>query len=170
MATREEWLEVCTEIRGSPDGRSPRAWQRLYAIARDLGLRVLHTMVDREAALDLVHDLLSTRLQELLGADNPRALFVVAIKRRALDEIRRRKRRGEETDDEILDVYAAPTQSPDFVLDAQKLLATLSPRNRQIVVAAAMGEDRGKIALAWNTSSANVDKIVSKTFLLGKGP
>jgi DNA-directed RNA polymerase specialized sigma24 family protein len=49
-----------------------------------------------------------------------------------------------------------------FVLDARAELLRLSPRDRAIVVAAALGEEREDIARNLGTSRANVDQIVSR--------
>jgi DNA-binding NarL/FixJ family response regulator len=38
----------------------------------------------------------------------------------------------------------------------------MAPREREIVVAVAMGEDREELARSYNTSRANIDQIVSR--------
>jgi DNA-directed RNA polymerase specialized sigma24 family protein len=71
----------------------------------------------------------------------------------------------------------APSDTPEedrrgFVLDARDALDELSERDRGIVVAAGLGEDREEIAKAFGTSRGNVDKIVSRLQkrFRGEGP
>jgi DNA-directed RNA polymerase specialized sigma24 family protein len=168
VATRPDWDEIIARIQGEPDPlRSPHV-RRLYEVALSDGPRFLtsfHRTLGDERTRDLVHDLLSEKLQAILEAETPRAFFCTALQNRARSWVRRGDAKVVESPpDSSRDT--APDRNEEerraFVLDARDALAALSERDRDIVVAAALGEDREAIAREFRTSRANVDQIVSR--------
>lgn len=164
---RLAWDETIEGIRrgaGSLSLRdSTRLYGRLYELARLDGqwrLASFRAEFGDEWIVDLVHDLLAERREAIVGHPNPRALFLVSLKRRAIDRQRRAGSRVVEPDD---GEGAAPEDDIIRDLDLKKVLKGLSERNQEIVVAVALGEDREAVAREHGTSRPNVDQIVSRT-------
>lgn len=168
VATRQEWDEIIARILDDPDPlRSPHI-RRLYEVALSDGRRFLTSFrgtLGDERTLDLVHDLLAEKLLAIIEAETPRAFFCTALQNRARSWVRRGDAKVVESPPES-SRDAGPDRSEDerraFVLDARDALAALSERDRDVVVAAALGEDREAIAREFRTSRANVDQIVSR--------
>lgn len=168
MATRQEWDEIIARIQGEPDPlRSPHL-RRLYEVALSDGPRFLASFqrsLGEERTLDLVHDLLAEKLQAIIEAETPRAFFCTALQNRARSWVRRGDAKVVESPPDSSRAAASDRSEEErraFVLDARDALAALSERDRGIVVAAAIGEDREAIARDFRTSRANVDQIVSR--------
>jgi DNA-directed RNA polymerase specialized sigma24 family protein len=166
VAGTEEWRAVVALLRAAPDPLQSEHVARLYELALSDGPRLLRSFRRRlgdERIVDLVHDLLAVKLEAIIAAEEPRALFCTALHRRAISWLRR--------GDAIVmpdgpEVASAPTAAEEetrgFVHDALAALRALPAREREIVVAAAVGEDREAIAREFGTSRANVDQIVSR--------
>ena len=168
MATPQEWDEIIARLQGEREPlRSPHI-RRLYEVALSDGPRFLasfrRTLGD-ERVLDLVHDLLAEKLSAIVAAETPRAFFCRALQNRARSWVRRGDAEVAESPSDSSRGTPSDKGEEDrrgFVLDARDALAALSERDRGIVVAAALGEDREAIAREFGTSRANVDQIVSR--------
>jgi DNA-directed RNA polymerase specialized sigma24 family protein len=157
------WKEAVAGVRADREKNLPR----LYELARADGPKLLSRFARRlgdERVLDLVHDLLATKLESILAADEPRALFCTALQRRAISWLRRGDADVVEDKPDIAN-DASLDQEPErqrFLLDARAALDGLPPRERMMVVAVALGEEREAIAREFQTTRANVDQIVSR--------
>ena len=167
----EAWTALIEEIRQAPDPVASPALGRLYQLALGCGARVLARFhnISPEDRADLVAEVLADKLRLLVSpkVDRPLGLFVTTLTCRALDHLRaegvRRKNEAGLRDVAVLQ-QAASGDETDRVrgLDTVRALATLSPRDRDIVWAVALGEDRDQVALAFGTTRANVDQIYSR--------
>lgn len=168
MATAEEWREVVDEIaRAAHRTRSP-AQARLYRIAVDEGRNALRNFPPdiRGQADDLVHDQLYAKLDAIVGAASPRALFITMIRNAAIDVQRRQKRfvREDEPDAEprVADEGEPLDEATAARFEAVRVVAALTARERQVFAAVASGEERDDIARVLGLSRAGVDQIVSR--------
>lgn len=161
MATADDWREAALRVRQDKAKNLPR----LYELALEDGPRLLARFQRRlgdERIVDLVHDLLSTKADAIVLADEPRALFCTALQRRAISWLRRgdaavaseRPETAGERDDE--------GERQRFLLDARAALEGLSERERSMAVAVALGEEREAVAREFKTTRANVDQILSR--------
>lgn len=168
MATKEDWDEIVVRVRKEPDPLRSPVVGRLYEVAVDDGTRFLSSFRNEfgeDRILDLIYDLLSEKLAEILNAETPRAFFCVALRRLAIDWRRRGASKVVESPPDSSRASPSDTTEEDrraFVLDARNAVDALSERDRGIVVAAALREDREAIAREFGTSRANVDQIVSR--------
>jgi len=162
-------MAVVAKIRLTADPFQSPHLGRLYELALADGPKLLSSFRRRlgdERIVDLVHDLLAAKLEAIVSADEPRALFCTALQRRAISWLRR-------GDACVVEDPAKETASTDrtgqpederrgFILDAHALLDRLPVRERAMVVAIALGEEREAIAAEFGTSRANVDQIVRR--------
>jgi DNA-directed RNA polymerase specialized sigma24 family protein len=179
VASSEEWAEVAELIRQEGGPSKSRAVAQLYKYAQKDGpwlIRSFEKELGKGVLEELTHALLAEKLDEIVYADNPKALFRTSLVRRAISW----RRRG---DAAVMPQSTEPLtpkpisgstghgESRDldedaerhrFVHDAHVILGGLSERDRQIVVAVGLGEDREGIARAFKTTRANVDQIVSR--------
>lgn len=175
MPTSREWQEACALVRA--DGDDPwdsRHCTRVYELARKEARTALASFGGIEAdGLDLVHDLLATRLKEIVHAESPRALFCVALKNRAIDRVRSRERELDAMGDSNVSPPqedgirrdrdgAAETEERIETMHLKKVLAALPPRDVEILVAIHSGIDREELARAYSVSRAAIDQIVSR--------
>jgi RNA polymerase sigma factor (sigma-70 family) len=164
----DEWREVMELLRASRNPRRSPHFRRFYGLAVRDGRQFLASFRKRfgDALIDdLIHDVLADALDPVLAADNARAFLRVTLWNAARDRVRRKATRVEpEPPVERLehDKVADGAELREFVLDARDALAGLCERDRQIVVAVGLGEDREEIATVFGTSRANVDQIVSR--------
>lgn len=167
MSSHEDWREVIDALSVSPAPLRCPAMARLYALALKAAHDALrsHGPSVREQVEDLVHDKLFACLEDLLKASNPRGLFVTAIRRAAIDLVRR-ARRFDHDDETPGDHLSDPAPRADDAITSREelnaLLAPLSARDREVILAAAQGCDREELAAAFGTSRANIDQIVSR--------
>jgi DNA-directed RNA polymerase specialized sigma24 family protein len=163
----EDWRSIVAALRSAPDPATSPDLPRLYALALADGpllLKSFRRRLGEDRIVDLVHDFLAANLGAVIAADEPRALFCVALQRRAISWLRR----GDAdvaADPSSGKVPAAPVdehERHDFIVDARSALAGLPKREQEIVVAVALGEDREAVARAFGTSRSNVDQIVSR--------
>lgn len=165
MATADEWRRVRESLMAAGDPMRSPLFSELYRLAREDGLRGLRKFrqIDRQDHQDLVHDVLIKALPKLLSptTTNPRAYFLTAVRRAAIDALRRRAK-TRSLEPEQLEAAVGAATNPSEIVDRQALLESESPKNQQILVAVALGESREKIARAMGTSRANVDQIVSR--------
>src|SRR5690606_26659727 len=115
--------------------------------------------IDEARRVDLIHDLLATRLDAILGADSPRALFLTALSRLAIQWMRRR---DAEVHESLAVQVDTVDRDPAHGIDARRALEKLGPREARVLFAVATGEDRDEIARVHGTSRQNVDQIVSR--------
>lgn len=171
MASSSDWLRVCAALRDTPRGRARAQLEReLYRFAVDDGRRALLRMSRRlseDQLDDLLHDFLATRLQHVIEGDNPRGLFLVSLVRAARRSLGRRAREvpHERTTVGEVDVGRAPLDpesSTSLRLDGSALLEAVSARDRDVLFAVALGEEREEIARAHAIGRAAVDQIVSR--------
>lgn len=167
MSSSAEWREVVELIAGAPiPARSPEL-AHLYRIACEEGRHALRRFPQdlRAQVDDLVHDILFDKLGAILGATNPRGLFIITVRNAAID-LQRRQGRVDLDDGTTAERSRSPARSADQVVDArreaERVAALLSPREQQIFAAIADGEDRDDIAAALGTSRANIDQLVSR--------
>ena len=165
MPAAEEWIRVVLLIRKDADPLKSAHLGELYTLALQDGPRLLKSFQKRlgdDRIIDLVHDLLASKIDAIVAADEPRALFCTALQRRAISWLRR---------GDAAVVEDTPERAPDglheddrqgFLLDAKTALEGLPERERAMVVAVALGEEREAIAAAFGTTRANVDQIVSR--------
>ena len=165
-----EWRTLAAQIRVAESPWSCAATGRFFVLAEELGRRVLASHRDafgEDAIVDFVRDFLSRKFLELIQQENPRSAFVVWVTRAMISFRRRGDARVVEEPlgfgaDSDSGIGNTPAASAEFVLDARAMLSRLSDRDRQIVQAVAVGEDREEIAARFKTSRANVDQIVSR--------
>ncbi len=167
---QQRWHEALQPLQAlRADGKNLRRSRHLtslYVLAEELGKRALASFrkLEAEEKVDLIHDLLAAKLEELVDGDRPRALWITMVKNRAIDETRKKTRHHE-----ILEgVHHARTslagneEDRSFQMDARTALESLPERDRQIVVAVQLGENREDIAALHRLSRAAVDQIVSR--------
>lgn len=167
--SRQGWDEALERLRNDDTS----AYAQLYSMARSLGRAILARKfpgIPADARDDLIHDVLAHLLQ--LDHAPQRGLFIVALVNRALDYVRRADfaRRqdpvSQSRDDESDDPLHAFADGDDVEARAlardemSRALASLPERDRQVVTAVALGEDRDEIAARFGTSRNNVDQIV----------
>lgn len=168
MATHEQWRTVRQLILDDPPPWRSRHMAQLWEYCRQDGLRALasFSQLGPDAREDLIKDVLVAELESILKADrNPRAYFLTTLRNRAIDWKRAPASRMD-PEPEAGSAGDTPTTNDEerqvFRLDAHDLLASLSERDREILLEVAAGEEREDIAERYHTSRANVDKIVSR--------
>ena len=166
MPAAEDWNAVVARLRAATDPLQSEDLPRLYALALADGPRLLGSFRRRlgeERIVDLVHDLMAAKAEAIIKADEPRALFCTALQRRAISWLRRGDAEVVAEVRETADASAvAEDERQGFILDARTALDQLPARERAMVVAVALGEERESIAREFGTSRANVDQIVSR--------
>ncbi len=166
MPTAEEWKAVIARLRAAADPLQSADLPRLYALALADGPRLLGSFRRRlgeDRVVDLIHDLLAMKAEAIIAADQPRALFCTALQRRAISWLRRGDAQVAADVPEAADASGTTEdERRGFILDAKTALDHLPARERAIVVAVALGEERESIAREFGTSRANVDQIVSR--------
>lgn len=178
MGAADRWLQVVASIRADGGPRRSAHVRDLYELAVKDGQAILASFLNdlgKDRVVDLIHDLLTEKLDAIVGADSPKALFATALTRRAISWKRRPAAVIAETPIEDRSAPADPGHTTEgerqaFNLDARAALARLSSRDRDIVVAAAMGVNVQEIADAHRTSAANVYQIVSRVQRRFRGP
>lgn len=167
MSKADEWRAVCEALTTPDAGDHASLSRSLYELARGSGVALLRKRwgYSEEAALDVVHDVLAARWDEILGAEeSPRALFLTMLARRAIDRHRRAAR--ERALPEEASERAAVTERPSARLELARVIALLqrelSPRDLRVFAARCMGETAKEVAKAEQLSPANVDQIVSR--------
>jgi DNA-directed RNA polymerase specialized sigma24 family protein len=161
----EDWIRVVQLIRKDADPLTSPNLPKLYELALADGPRLLKSFQKRlgeERIIDLVHDLLATKAVAIIAADEPRALFCTALQRRAISWLRRGDAAVVEEAPERLPEGMHEDDRQGFLVDAREALAGLPERERAMVVAVALGEEREAIAQQFRTTRANVDQIVSR--------
>jgi RNA polymerase sigma factor (sigma-70 family) len=180
VASSEEWAEVAELIRQEGGPLKSRAVTQLYRYAQADGplmIRSFERQLGQEVLAELTHALFAEKLDAIVAADSPQAFFKTALRRRAISWLRRgdsvvaseAPQPGMATPLSGAPGVTAQGRNIDedaeqrrFVLDARMLLNSLSERDRQIAVAAGLGEDREEIARTYSTTRANVDQILSR--------
>jgi RNA polymerase sigma factor (sigma-70 family) len=167
MPRREEWLDACAEIRGAEEPLSSPAWACLYRLALEDGRALLRWRfrdIPDSGKDDLVHDVLATAWEQVVNAENPRGLFIVALQNRALDLLRRGGTRSVgQVDLDTLQAESASDEVRNLALDTLDALLELPPRDREVLLASAAGEDGTEIARRHGMSEANAYQIISRT-------
>jgi DNA-directed RNA polymerase specialized sigma24 family protein len=168
---REAWAAVVAEIRRARDPHASPALGRLYDLALKDGLAALASFhgLDTDARGDLVRDVLAAKLREIVAptTGEPRALFLVAVRRRAIDGTRRARVRADGATT-LADMDAQRREMSDaegdllLAIDVRRLLATVSRGDHDLLAAVFSGEDRDEVAQRFGTSRANVDQKVSR--------
>jgi len=164
MAPRDEWNELVARMGETEPTRNPH-FRDFYALAvRDgmVFLRSFRGALGEERIHDLIHDVLEDA-ETILKAETPRAYFCTVLRRRAISW----RRRGDAAVAEMpVETATEHAQASDerrvFALDAVAAMARLSERERRVLVAVALGEDRESIARALGTTRPNIDQIVSR--------
>ncbi len=166
----EQWRAVAEEIRvfiarhGTPGPAS--AWSRLYLFALAEARSALASFRLEPAEVDdLASDFLEQRLAEVVAEGNmaPRAVFRTAIVRWTLNVMKQRSR--EKLLERAGGDRAGPSLSEDDLVsahDATAALAELGVRDRRILTAVWLGEDREEIARRWRVERSAIDKIASR--------
>lgn len=141
----------------------------LYRMAIEDGRAALKRMTPRltdEDADDLVHEFLASRLNHVVEAGNPRGLFIVALCRHAGRSLGKSRRERPDVATTAGRVEGAQPQTPEVAtevrLDGHALLASVSERDQDVLIAVGLGEDREDIAAAHGLGRAAVDQIVSR--------
>lgn len=166
--THDEWSLVCDAIRADTERGAASPFEspnlpRLYELARHEGARCLRTFasIPPTDQLDLIHDVLISALAEILAADRPRGLFRTALKRRAIDRGRRASRL--EGADGIDSCARGTPERREPPIDELRALRDLCRRDREILVAVVLGEDRDELAKRYGFESRDaIDQIVSR--------
>lgn len=166
MPAAEEWKAVVALVRAAAEPLQSPHLPRLYELALADGPRLLGNFrrrLGQERIVDLIHDLMAAKVDAIIAADEPRALFCTALQRRAISWLRRGDAEVVAEVRETADACgAAEDERQGFILDAKSALDQLPARERAMVVAVALGEERESIAREFGTSRANVDQIVSR--------
>ena len=173
VATADEWRALRDRIcRGEASARS-EATRQLYEAARRDGRYAIPQRwdVDADTVVDLIHEVLSVCWDELLEKDSPRAFFLIAVKRKAIDRFRKQVRHERVVDhEEAGKQTAAPEAEPRVGASAEldqgraDVETRPGPRDLRVFQAAVMlGETSKAIAEAEGLTPANVDQIVSRT-------
>lgn len=167
VAAREDWDEVVGLLRTAASPRSHPAFARLHRLALSDGARALASFRRLDSGLreDVICDLVVAELEALVAADRPRSYFMVAVRRRAIDLLRKleRERPGaDEEPGEAAGVDGGQGGDRDFVLEAERELAGLSLRDQRIMSAVGLEEDRDALAVSLGMSRNAIDKVVSR--------
>lgn len=166
-AVLSEWEAVVGELRASAAPRQERAMVRFQALALEYGKRVLSTFrqLDDAAREDVINDLLAKSLESIVRADRPRSYFRRCVCNGACDLLPARKR-DRPVDGAVLDTIASGSAGDapdsDFVMDARRALAGVSERDRRILTAVGLGQDRDELACELNLTRGAIDQIVSR--------
>lgn len=175
MDPDETWRSIVDELRSAEAPYQAPAFARLQAEAESDAQRLLAGFV-RQGKLDpdRIHDLVGDwllgdgRLDALLSSEQgkPRQLFATSIVRMALSWIRRRSAKVSDAapNESTGETRVQAVQPPDhlFILHARQRLAALAPRDRDILVAVHLGENREALARHYGISRAAIDQIVSR--------
>ncbi|MBX3245565.1 MAG: hypothetical protein KF901_00090 [Myxococcales bacterium] len=171
MPSSSEWQRVCAALREAPRGRGRAQLEaEFYRFAVEDGRRALLRMSRRlrdDELDDLLHDFLARRLRHIYEANQPRGLFVTSLIRAAKRSLGRRAREvpQERVTTDRHDVGQRPLDpetSTVLRLEGAALLQVVSARDRDVLVAVALGEEREEIAQAHGIGRAAVDQIVSR--------
>lgn len=166
MSGSEEWRRIVEEISATDPPLRSHALVSLYQLAcadARAALRSFSTHI-REQAEDLAQDIVFEKLGALIAAPNPRALFYTAVRNAAIDLQRQHARRPRDEDpiEQLPSLDAAVESHVGARLELARAQALLTPRELDIFVAIAAGEERDDIARAFGTSRANIDQLVSR--------
>jgi RNA polymerase sigma factor (sigma-70 family) len=157
----EAWHIAACSLRRETAERDHSTLAKLYVLAMRDGLNALRTFARIDAAYreDLVQDVFTARWCNVVAAANPRAYFRTAVRNAARSWLRARDR-------ELVvlgEVIVHADDAHAFKLDACRRLASMSERQRNVLVDDALGYSRDEIAARYNLTRANVDQIVSRT-------
>lgn len=169
MPSADQWRTWAATIQVEGGRERATATRELYAAARHDARIAVPTkwQVDDDTLADLMHEVLAVQWDAVLGADSPKALFLVALKRKAIDRFRRQVKR--ETPLEALSPALEPSTDADpFARATVEKIATflesaLSARDLRVFQAKViLGESSVDVAETEGLSQANVDQIVSR--------
>ncbi|MDB4971917.1 MAG: hypothetical protein JWN48_258 [Myxococcaceae bacterium] len=163
MGKEDDWEAVVAELKGAAVPRSHPALGRLHRMAVVAGVRALASFreLDDGVREGLATDLLMAALEKIIEAHRPRAYFVVAIRRRAIDQLEKQRRERPDAEPEAAS-EERDAGDPGFVLDARRALHAYSPRDQRILTAIALGEDRNELATFYRLSRAAIDQLYSR--------
>jgi RNA polymerase sigma factor (sigma-70 family) len=164
-----EWEDVVAILREARDPRLHPAVLKLYKLAEETGVRVLHSWIQTygaETVRDVVLETVVRTLDATIASDTPRAFFIRVVRNAMISYDRSPKSRvvespAEQTADDV-EFVPDPTEDHAFRIDARRAFARLPPRDQQILLAVAAGEDRTVVAQSFGTSRANVDQLLSR--------
>jgi RNA polymerase sigma factor (sigma-70 family) len=164
MGTADDWRSVCDELRGAEDPeRSPRV-KALYGLARSTGVAVLKRKwrYSEDDAMDVVHDVLATRLRMIVDAESPRALFIRILVNQAISRHRRQQETASPIEAQLTDSRSSASAALSLGEVLALLTNELSPRDRSVFSARCLGATAKEVAEAEGLTAANVDQIVSR--------
>jgi len=165
---RDRWNETLDRLRSGDTS----AYAALNEIATSLGRAILarrFPTIPKDVRDDLIQDVMVSLYRRYQSWAPDRALFVVAVIRKALDYVRGPDeppvgRSDDAGDDPIGQLPGSHNVEGEVLgrIELTELLARLSPRDRQIAVAVALGENRDDVAASFGTSRANIDQIMHR--------
>lgn len=170
VADDREWCTIVDALRKAPNPYQSPAFAALWSAALADAPRLLASFVrqgklDSHRVTDLVGDWLlgEGHVHALLASNQnrPRKLFASSIIHAALDWIRRPSTKVQSAEPSREPAVAAPDHV--FTLHARRRLAALPPRDRDILQAVHVGEDRDALAAHYGISRAGIDQIVSRS-------
>lgn len=161
-------MDVVEVIRRDGDPMRSARLPELYDLARRDGEGYLQRCfrdVPASDRADHVHDVLARRLREIVAADNPRALFLVALRHRVISAFRRpREVLGDPDHGGASEAGAEQLLRVEIAEALAVLLDEVSPRDAAVFLAAVTcDDDIDVIAAAFGLSTANVYTIVART-------
>ena len=167
VAAADAWRAWAQTILDEDGGDAPalRATQALSEAALRDGRHAMPRgwKVSDATVEDLVQDVLATSWQKILEADSPRALFMVAVKRKAIDRHRRVDKREASLDAvDGRSLVGSPTAKHEARAEVARVVhfleASLSPRDLRVFQArAVLGLSSKEVADQEGLSHANVD-------------
>lgn len=170
---REDWLAVVDALRADGDPLRSPALPELYNLAVRDGETLLRRMfptIGEADRTDHIHDVLARSLTAIIGADEPRALFIVCLRNHMLSYLRVFSHHERPTESGVVDARADGELDAVARLDRaraarvlEKKLAAMvdgnGPRDAAIFVALLHGEEPAVIATTFRVSVVNVYKI-----------
>ncbi len=164
----DPWSALAAEVHAAASPWTSAAFAALYRLARTDGARVLRSFraLDADRRVDLAIDSFLAKRDDILAADRPRAFFRKALYHDAVSWMRSPRSRvaavPEETSGHLHGALDASEASLIYRLDARRRFANLHAREREMLLANALGETREAIGKAAGTSRANVDQLISR--------
>lgn len=162
-APADEWNEAAARLKGKTplERRQSPDFVTLYRLAAEHGARKLvGSKIDAQRARDVVLDLVLTKLDALVEAEDPFPFFLAAVKNAGRDWVRR-KSSYVAADLRVERAQAEPLAS-EGAAELEVVLKHLNPLERRVFALEAVGEDHTNIGLAIGKKRDAVAQIISR--------
>ncbi len=162
-AVSDEWNAAAARLRELP--RAVRSQSQdfgtLYRLALEHGPRRLAgAKIDPERAADLIADLLSAKLDQLVDARDPFPFFLTAVTNAGRDWLRRKG--SHVAAEPKVEKAREEEDRSERSAELNRLLSRLTPLEREIFALEASGEDHTSIGAAVGKKRDAIAQIISR--------